>query len=425
MKNQPQPLYNKEIGCYLPANSEIPQAPQQAIAPAALSALVEVIRASEQLQQQIEGRLVPMRWLSDGFAHLGALTAHAHHLFAEEMLRSEGEVKNEIKWPAGQEGVAEEALIERVFNITRLAPMSWLQWATQLAESCTHLVSDLSFAVLNIDEMAAMLVAVKSIFTRLAQDLASQPAAPTHPPQPWEGLRGGGDPLASQAVLTFWGLHQDRIQRWQTFPDLAADAQRVEAWQAWEKQVVFYRWFVGHHFFFLCSIYCHDYLRQATLAFEQDEVECASERLAIAARFLRASTAAMWYTSHFPACLYQNQVRPYLVEVGPPSGASGSLISDYKLVLLAKEALHQLLLCRYGNNTRRWPARVRQSVQYFHEVYVEDMEQHTLLAASKVGLDSSLTQKVWQADLPERYAVGNALDILRNMTGLRKAELKF
>lgn len=423
MKNQAQNLYRDGIRCYLPANSTAPVVQAASIQPtviqpATLCVLREIVQASHLLQQQIERHILPMSCLSESFVCLGQLTAQAHHLLAAEVAQAGGILEPDGVGLTHKEGVSDEVLVDRIFMVIRLPEMSFVQWAMQIVESSTYLLQDLPFAVLSIDEVAALVAAIQALFHRLVSELDGQTSESS-----------GDIEQPSVADRDFLATHHALIHHWQAITALAQSpmpsSEETAKRERWEKQVTHYRWCVGHHFFFLCTIYCSDALHQAAHAFKQGEIDTAAEQLNLATGYLRGTTAAMWYASNFPAHFYQNQVRAYLNEVGPPGGPSGTMMLDYQHLLRGKEVLQQTLLSRYGNNPRQWPPLVRHTVQTFHEIYVEDMEQHTLLAASKVGIDSSLSQKVWQADLPSKFAVGNAIDTLRNMTSLRRTELKF
>lgn len=422
MKNQAQNLYRDGIRCYLPANSTAPVVQAASIRPpviqpTTLCVLREIMQASHLLQQQIERHILPMSCLSERFVCLGQLTAQARHLLAAEVAQAGGIIEPDGVGATHKEGVSDAVLVDRIFTVIRLPAMSFVQWAMQIVESSTYLLQDLPFAMLSIDEVAALVAAIQALFHHLVSALGGQ-----------TGESSGEIEQPSVADPDFLATHHDLIHHWQAITALTrspmTSAEETAKRERWEKQVTHYRWCVGHHFFFLCTISCRDALEQTVLAFEQGAAEQACAQLALATRFLRATTAAMWYASNFPAPFYQNQVRPYMNEIGPPSGPSGTLMLDYQRLIQAKEGLQQSVVQHYGKQSKAWPQPVRYALQMFHEIYVEDMEQHTLLAASKVGIDSSLTQKVWQADLPAKFAVGNAIDTLRNMTALRRAELK-
>ena len=418
--NQDQAFYQAGIRFYLPEDSRLPLGGQSQWSPQCRQALTGACETAAQLYKQLERRVVTLPYLTSEIGRLGGLVSQAHTLLQLELL-SEAETIEIGTCPvwdvASGVELPDSVLVDRIFNARRLSALSLTRWAYQISETCCYLLQDLPFAILSIDEVAAILYSIHQMFSRLVKDGGIATSERDKNTRDHDAM--------AVTVSDFLATHDQLTQAWQTMQRNDDCVLASEEQDAWQRNVVFYRWQIGHHFFFLCVIYGRDALAQAAGAFAEGAETCAAQALMEAGGFLRGSTAAMWYASNFTAECYQTQIRPYLHEVGPPGGPSGTMMFDYEQLKQAKEEVRQLVLARYGKNTHQWPPVVRQSMQNFYEIYIEDMEQHILLAASKVGIDTSLSQKVWQADLPDSFVKGHAIDVLRTMTALRRAEIKF
>ncbi|HEY4222863.1 MAG TPA: hypothetical protein VGO62_16010, partial [Myxococcota bacterium] len=92
---------------------------------------------------------------------------------------------------------------------------------------------------------------------------------------------------------------------------------------------------------------------------------------------------------------------------------------SYTLLKRSIASMKSALEERHGKDRARWPDLVFKAAREFAEIYVQDMEQHIRVAATKVGMDASLAQKVWQRDLPSTMRVKNAMELLRDMSAIR------
>src|SRR5262249_17147498 len=157
---------------------------------------------------------------------------------------------------------------------------------------------------------------------------------------------------------------------------------------------------------------------KASNAFEAGDEPGGMQHLHNAQLFLRGTSASMWYANNFPFEIYKNHVRPAMMKADTPDGLSGELNTDYNFMKAAIDCLEKVMFRRYGRDFNGWPDSIYNSYHEFGSVYVEDMQHHTLIAVSKVGTDTSLAQKAWQADLPAHIRKKKAADVLREMMDL-------
>ncbi|MGM7441059.1 hypothetical protein [Streptomyces tunisiensis] len=149
-----------------------------------------------------------------------------------------------------------------------------------------------------------------------------------------------------------------------------------------------YRWRVGHHFFAFSALMCRHAL-EAIAGRDPLSLQETVNLLADARISLRGTTAAMRYGANMSQQAYGDIVRPSM-EAAWPGGFSGTQHLDYERLKRTREAALERLLREHGKSPSDWPAEVRVAFGAFCETELEDLEQHTLLAASKVGTGSSL-----------------------------------
>jgi hypothetical protein len=276
------------------------------------------------------------------------------------------------------------AIYDRFFHVTRLCGMTVGQLAAQAAATTANLLDDLPRTMLNRSEPACLLYAAALLQRHLG------------------GISGGPPATVSpQAAPTY----------------LAADSDPVA--------LTFHRWRVGHHFFALCCQVCADALQAAAEAAAASNVEAAAVAVRVASPLLRGTTAAMWYAADFPRAFYMRYVRPSMAATVAPGGFSGNQNPDHARLSRARRALRETLLETFGTTAGRWPSPLREAMHDFHSTNVEDNEHHTLIAAAKVGQDMSLAQMSWQDQLPAHLRNRSAVDVLRRMTDLKRAEYDF
>lgn len=144
------------------------------------------------------------------------------------------------------------------------------------------------------------------------------------------------------------------------------------------------RFRLGHHVFaLLCSFGIH-HLRSAAAALPGLETE---EHLLRAAWFVRATTAAMWYSIAFPPADYRQAVRPAMDAASTlEHGFSGLDNFEFRRLREAWEALHDDVVGTWAN----LDDAVRSAALLLYETIVGDNEHHTGIAAEMVGLLPSL-----------------------------------
>jgi hypothetical protein len=282
---------------------------------------------------------------------------------------------------------------DRYFRVIRVHPLEIQQFMAQVIKTSMEVLYDLPHAMMERGELAYMIRMLHMIFNIFHEELANgaehQPSAQLELPAPIiENQR-------SWSAL--WSHPSDQSE--------------------WDHRVGLYRWKVGHHFFVICAIFCQKLLTQATAAFEATDETRGIHSLHDACLFLRGTTAAMWYANNFPLEIYKNHVRQSMIN---EEALTGEEMIDYNCMKDAIDGLERTLFKTYGKSLDHWPEAVYNSYHEFGQIYVEDMEHHAIIAISKVGADTSLAQKAWQADLPRRFRKKTAADVLRDMMDLRR-----
>jgi hypothetical protein len=275
------------------------------------------------------------------------------------------------------------AIYDRYFHVTRLRGMTAAQLTAQAVATAANLLDDLPRTLLNRAEPVRLLHAAALLHRHLG------------------GASAGPQPAASQAAG----------------PPPAVDPDPVA--------LAFRRWRGGHHFFALCCQVCGDALLAAARAAAASDVEAAARAVRVASPLLRGTTAAMWYAADFPRAFYTQHIRPSMVATLAPGGFSGNQNPDHARMSRARRALRETLIDTFGTTPARWPSPLQEAVRDFHATNVEDNEHHTLIAAAKVGQDISLAQASWQDQLPAHLRSRSAVDVLRRMTDLKRAEYDF
>lgn len=288
-------------------------------------------------------------------------------------------------------------IYDRYFQVERVAAMRFDTFVGQVAESTCNLLYDLPYTLLDRGQITQIVATIGAMFATIQAKLS--PVSQSTP----SALS------AKQAPATI-------------SPYQAAWQQADAHTPAWTEQVAFYRWQVGHHFFDLCAIFCTDALHSAECAIREEAIQTGVHSLEQAETFLRGTTAAMWYAGDFSAQIYQQIIRPSMVMPGTPAGFSGDQNADYNRMKKGKQQLKKLLRECYGNDLVAMHPLLHRSLLRFHEADIENDEQHLLIAAHKVGVDQSLAQKEWQAELPDLAYKQTALDALRETAERRRRE---
>ncbi|NUQ96615.1 MAG: hypothetical protein HOY79_08645 [Streptomyces sp.] len=189
-----------------------------------------------------------------------------------------------------------------------------------------------------------------------------------------------------------------------------------------------YRWMIGHQFFAVSSQFSRHFLiAAADGATNGEDPGEIGILIRTAEVFLRGTTAAMWYAANMSRQVYVDTIRPSMDAVWD-GGFSGTQNLDYERMKRAREATLSRLTDRYGDSLRDWPTDVSSALATYCETEVEDLEHHTLIAASKVSREASLMQDAahrWmQAEGTGSSAVPVAVDMLRSMAHERRDSLR-
>jgi|GEM_PF-2037793 len=290
-------------------------------------------------------------------------------------------------------------LQDRYFRIVRVDGFDRRALAAQCCATADALLLDLPFAVLGVEEYSAVFRCIAAMWATL--EVRGVPEAPTRPAPP----------------ESCWDAEDAWASCWNGAANLASRAAAVAQ----------YRWTAGHHLLDLCFVFGRCYLAETTASLLAGDCDAAAEALRYATIFLRGSTAAMRFAANFPARIYNEQTRPSMDEMGEPlpMGFSGTQNADYITFQLARRELGAVV--KQLRPALLTPAfrSVYRELREFREVYLADTEQHILIAASKVGTDTSLMQKASQRELPDdlRIAEKSGTDVLRDLANIRRRDV--
>ena len=168
------------------------------------------------------------------------------------------------------------------------------------------------------------------------------------------------------------------------------------------------RWKVGHSSFAFNLIFSN----YALEGFINDF--CKVELLRAASNLFRASTAAMWFSSIFTANMYQNVIRPSMGK-----GFSGHQNFEFAHWYQTKETMLSEI-----KEALILPLETKNALSHFANYYLEDGEQHVLLAATMVKQEPSLLQDEISMAIGLKTSV-SAVSILRDVLDRRKEEVAF
>ena len=291
-------------------------------------------------------------------------------------------------------------ICDEYFRFVRVRDMTQRQLAAQIAITSLGIIDDLPYMLLNLDEMTALLNAVAILFGAVWKGLAPL-AHQVHEARDEDAATGAAIPAGSH-----WPA-----------PDAATAGAAPR-----DVRIAYRRLIAGHHFWNLTTLFCADTFLHGEAAFARGDDEAGAHLLRQAAMLIRAGTAAMWFASIFPMSLYQSALRPTMAETETRDGSTQHL--TYTMEKIALTRLREALTARFGANKAQWPDLVYMAMKDFYEMFMQDMEQHILIASSKVGMDASLAQKVWQSEMPSTLRLKNAMDLLRDMAAMRAREWK-
>jgi hypothetical protein len=401
---------------YLPVDASVPDATGEILPVEVKPLLAGIASSTKSLMTNLRTQLLGTNELRTGLLKLSHqfVTARQFLLELPEVKRMAQDFDYQTSRAAIERGYgqlsAEQHLgytiYDRYFEVVRVENLSFLQFIAQIIFTGETIVDDLSGALLERDEITALVEALYYAVLTLVNSLERAVLVPTV----WSGdTTNSGEPNEPPLLDSALPFTTNNVVN----PDFT-------------EQKALYRWKIGHHLFNLCAIFGRNALAQAcrTLAAElQPDWESAVAGMQSGRIFWRGTTAAMWYAGNFPAAIYQNIVRPSMVSTRMPDGFSGDQNLDYARLKEAKDDFKTVLqadpmLLANAN------AAFRQALSEFNEVYVLDNEAHTLLAAGRVGNDTSLVHKEWQAGLVLSRRI-TAVDVLRQMSELRRQEFDF
>lgn len=184
-----------------------------------------------------------------------------------------------------------------------------------------------------------------------------------------------------------------------------------------------YRWIIGHHLFNLSTVFCLAEIQRAQARAVAGDDGATADALLAAARYLRATTAAMWFAGVFPAELYLRHVRPSMAVLsGRETGFSGTQNLDYHRLRRAIDGLRIALAA----TPVRESTVVRAAHAVFTEIEIQDVEHHILIAAAKVGgTEPSLLSHANRAELPSHVDLVPAVEVLRDLAEQRRANREY
>ncbi|MGI5380786.1 hypothetical protein ACQEV2_42820 [Streptomyces sp. CA-251387] len=292
-------------------------------------------------------------------------------------------------------------LQDRYFGIRRVPDITWGQLAAQVCSTAEAVLIDLPFTCIDFDETIAITNALSHAWGILGNEPPKEQAT------------------ISQPLTVNGSVEQIWRQAWSWSSETESFARTVAE----------YRWITGHHFLNLCFLFCRSALRRATEEMGRQKVERAAKAVDQATVFLRGTTAAMRYAGNFPAHIYNTFTRPSMDKVGRahPFGFSGTQNWDYAAFRSTMQALTAEVEENRGPLREPDYAQLLKALQVFRETYLADMEQHVLIAASKVSTDASLMQKAARRGMPSSCSMKekSGTEILRDLAALRREELNW
>ncbi|MER6250461.1 hypothetical protein ABT224_03555 [Streptomyces sp. NPDC001584] len=264
-------------------------------------------------------------------------------------------------------------IYDKYFGVARSASYTRDDFAANLTKTVARLLDDLTHTLLNIDDLAAI---VRSADVMLRSCCA-----------------GDGDTSLESAPLV-------------ATANVPSHAHPRETDTA-------YRWRLGHHFFALCAEFSRHCLIAAANRLPDGSPHEMADLIDLARLTLRGTTAAMWYATNMSQAAYMGTIRPSMeaVQIG---GFSGTQNLDYERLKKTRESTIKKFCQRYGTKDD-FQFEVREAFVAHCEAEVQDLEHHTLIAASKVSMNPSLLQG--------SGAAFPAVEMLRLMAHGRRGDL--
>ncbi|MEL6705605.1 MAG: hypothetical protein AAFP15_15165 [Bacteroidota bacterium] len=405
---------------YLPADSLLAEAaPASPLAAVTLSrALGETAQVTKAYTTRFRSHVLAPMTVVLGLEHIGArleelvgvCRAHSDELAGHSRESSEMAVRSSLVrsgFPADrlEARAADYAIQDRYFRVIRTEHMSYETLMAQVATVSSRLIHDLPYTVLGREEMLGLLEALVLALT-VAQERSGEPETQTATEHGRMASARKSD--TSNSLRAFWEALPDDIE-------------------ALDWQVGHYRWLNGHHFWKLLLLFLIHALDQSEAAVREEDEATACHWLSRARAFLRGTAAAMWYAGDSPSSVYRNSIRPSMVKLAQEMKAksfSGVQSADFGRMKAARTGLRESVRETYGADASHWPDALYVSMRAFHQTDIHCDEQHVLLAFAKVGgEDPSEAQKMKMHKLPPSIRPQSAVDVLRHMADIKRAEL--
>ncbi|MEU2039682.1 hypothetical protein [Nocardia niwae] len=269
---------------------------------------------------------------------------------------------------------------DRYFGFVRVAELPRDVLAAQIVITCAAVLAEMSTAPIALDESISALDAIGAMLAWCATTSVTVRETVS---------RVAGRPFADAAVEV-----------------------RAE-----------YRWIIGHHLFNLSTVFCLAEIQRAQASAVAGDDSATADALLAAARYLRATTAAMWFAGAFPAEIYLRHVRPSMAVLsGRETGFSGTQNLDYHRLRRAIDVLRVALAA----TPVRGSAVLRSAHAVFTEIEIQDVEHHILIAAAKVGgTEPSLLSHANRTELPGHMDLVPAVEVLRDLAEQRRASREY
>lgn len=378
---------------FLPANSLIPwNTPAANVDHGALGSLLKATLAeSGNVAQHLTQRVLAYHQLPGLLQPLMGLLEAIQQTVAEELASldthtADPAILAQLQADQPAHMIEHYRIYDDYFQVHRLAQMNSAQFVGQVVGCARNVLLDLPYTQMDCHQLANLIATLTLMFQELTEHF---PAS---------------DDIAPEVPLSL--SHHQVAASWESDVDD----------EKWAEQLAFFRWRLGHHFFNLCNIFARDLLCRVQAHPDDSQ---AAQHLCRAGECLLGTSFAMWYAGNFMPSIYESTVRPSMVMPNSNSGFSGDQNLDYNRF---KQVKDDLLDQFRRAATPRSPALLA-ALASFQEADLLDKEQHLVLVAAKVGNAQSLSQEVWQAELPPEIPKLSAVDILREMLQAQREQL--
>jgi hypothetical protein len=230
------------------------------------AAVNDAVEAATEIIDVIQHHVIPVAQLGTHLEYLRQQIRKIYLLFRPEIGLLERKYSFErgekVLESAGYHTNSEELLgyvnYDRYFKQIRVISLTSYQLIAQVAATTQSVLLDLPFTILNVEEIATIIQAIKMMFELIVHEFVQDGDQDTV-------IHTSGDlPRKSNGYQARW------LDAWQN-PTIDP--------QEWNCRVAKYRWRVGHHFFNTCAIFCREWLLRANLAIERADEDRAATLL--------------------------------------------------------------------------------------------------------------------------------------------------